>query len=240
MIKEALEYILGLNKVEVHDIDGKKYSDKSLYLMPAMREVYKDSYLHLASLDSLVDMLTDDPDGIAYKVIVNVVDHNHVNVVSKLFDELKQRETFALCQREPLHLDFGKFVSTEELIIMLMSKFKRTIARDSLMSQIANIKAENGINQTDDGVAQNVTVRKGISFVERKDFEPIVRLMPFRTFSEIEQPESPFLVRLRMDGEKNISAALFEADGQEWKHKARQSIAKYLRLKIPEAIIVLS
>lgn len=46
---------------------------------------------------------------------------------------------------------------------------------------------------------------------------------PFRTFLEVEQPESEFL--LRVDAEKGIG--LFEADGGIWKLEAKRNIAEY-------------
>ena len=48
-----------------------------------------------------------------------------------------------------------------------------------------------------------------------------MKLRPYRTFKEIDQPESQFLLRLNENG--NIG--LFEADGGMWKLEAKKSIA---------------
>ena len=50
-----------------------------------------------------------------------------------------------------------------------------------------------------------------------------MRLRPYRTFQEIEQPEGLFLIRI---DERGISFT--EADGGMWKLEARKTIAKYL------------
>ena len=57
-------------------------------------------------------------------------------------------------------------------------------------------------------------------------------LRPFRTFQEVEQPESEFLLRLDEDG--NIG--LFEADGGMWKLTARQTVKAFLEKKLAELI----
>lgn len=57
-----------------------------------------------------------------------------------------------------------------------------------------------------------------------------VTLAPYRTFREIAQPESQFVFRLRGGVEGALPhAALFEADGAEWKLAAVGRIASFLR-----------
>ena len=55
-----------------------------------------------------------------------------------------------------------------------------------------------------------------------------VRLTPLRIFPEVEQPESPFIIRFRDGG----MCALFECDGGLWQTKAVANIAVWLRSKI--------
>lgn len=57
--------------------------------------------------------------------------------------------------------------------------------------------------------------------------------MPFRTFIEIEQPESEFLLRAKK-GYEGIEFALFEADGGAWKKEAIDNIAAYLKENLKE------
>jgi len=59
-----------------------------------------------------------------------------------------------------------------------------------------------------------------------------VKLKPYRTFNEVEQPESEFLLRLS-DG---AQVALYEADGGAWKLTARRNIADYLRKQLAALI----
>jgi len=52
-----------------------------------------------------------------------------------------------------------------------------------------------------------------------------VTLTPYRTFREVAQPVSPFVLRFNEDAQ----AALFTGDGSVWKLEAVGLIAEYLR-----------
>lgn len=55
-----------------------------------------------------------------------------------------------------------------------------------------------------------------------------VRLKPYRTFTEVDQPESNFVFRMKEDKYEGVQCALFEADGGAWKLHAMESIQEYL------------
>lgn len=65
-----------------------------------------------------------------------------------------------------------------------------------------------------------------------KPLPPIIKLAPYRTFIEVEQPEGEFLLRLQ----KGPSAALFEADGGAWKIQARKNIKEYFLDKLADLV----
>lgn len=64
------------------------------------------------------------------------------------------------------------------------------------------------------------------------EVRPYVNMQPFRTFLEVEQPESVFL--LRLDGNGNVG--LFEADGGVWKLEATRNISAYFEQKLADLI----
>jgi hypothetical protein len=68
-------------------------------------------------------------------------------------------------------------------------------------------------------------VKSGIASVAEMPLPNPIALQPFRTFIEIEQPESIFVVRAH----KGPEFSLFLADGGLWKLKAIQSIKEYFR-----------
>ena len=86
---------------------------------------------------------------------------------------------------------------------------------------------------------------KGAALVDRKirglawivlrwaaKVRPRIKLQPFRTFLEVAQPESEFL--LRVDSEKGI--AFFEADGGIWRLEAKRNIAEYFERGLKDLI----
>ena len=91
------------------------------------------------------------------------------------------------------------------------------------------MSVEKGTNISDDGISQRVTVRDGVVRVNDVVIKNPVYLRPFRTFCEIDQPESPFILRIKnSDGKGVPEIALYEADGGLWKHRAIQGIQAYL------------
>ena len=110
------------------------------------------------------------------------------------------------------------------MIICLKSRFAPTEDRDYLVQLLGNITDQQSVQTKDDGITQSATVKSGIQLVGEQRIKPIVTLKPYRTFLEVEQPESDFLIRLK-DGR----AALFEADGGAWKCEAVKNIADKLR-----------
>lgn len=88
----------------------------------------------------------------------------------------------------------------------------------------------------DDGFSQAVTVADGIASKTDAEVPNPVSLRPYRTFHEIEQPESLFIFRMK---ERNgMLCAIYEADGGAWRNAAIQSIKQYLddfvRKELPE------
>lgn len=116
--------------------------------------------------------------------------------------------------------------------VELRSKYQHTDDIDYLLKLLGSMTLENSVKSDDNGLNQQVTVRKGIALTENVPVKSIVRLKPYRTFFEIEQPESEFLLRIG-DGGK---VGLFEADGGMWKMTARYSIKAYLQDNLKEEI----
>lgn len=104
---------------------------------------------------------------------------------------------------------------------------------DALVKLMGNVVDENSVTTTDDGVTQEATVRKGVMLVGRERVPNPVELAPFRTFHEIEQPESTFVFRVRK-GSDGVQAALFTADGNAWVNDAILGIRDYLFAELPE------
>lgn len=124
-------------------------------------------------------------------------------------------------------------------MIAFRSQFIENQGVKYILDILSRISDENSVSSEDNGMTQTVEARKGISLKAKEKINPRVKLCPYRTFLEVEQPESEFLLRLREGGQ----IGLFEADGGMWKLTAKQNIKNYLESKlknlIEEAVVVI-
>jgi hypothetical protein len=96
-----------------------------------------------------------------------------------------------------------------------------------ILKVVGNIKEETVRNIGDDGISQQVTAKAGIATVENVIVPNPVILAPYRSFIEVDQPESKFVFRMRSTGSEP-QCALFEADGGAWKLDAMYLIKGFL------------
>lgn len=105
------------------------------------------------------------------------------------------------------------------------------------LSVAGNVENKTVANYGDDGTSQKATITKGIAGKEDVIVPNPVTLRPYRTFLEVEQPESKFIFRIREGANGEPSFKLVEADGGLWKYKAVTSIKDYLKDHLPEALL---
>jgi len=84
-----------------------------------------------------------------------------------------------------------------------------------------------------------VEIKQGLRLKGQEKMVNPVTLRPWRTFRDINQPASEFVVRLDSkrgrDGDTQV--ALFEADGAQWKYQAMAYIDEYLTLQMEGSFI---
>lgn len=85
-----------------------------------------------------------------------------------------------------------------------------------------------------------ITMQFEFAFKDASKTETIVpspvHLKPYRTFDEIDQPESDFIFRVQSNKFDGITCALFSADGGAWKTEAKQRIKEYLSNELSDLI----
>lgn len=119
----------------------------------------------------------------------------------------------------------------EEMQIALRTRFQETPDALYAMKLLSDISTGAKITFNDNGVATSVVTKKGIDLQANEAIRPIVKLKPYRTFQEVEQPESTFLIRVN---ERGISFT--EADGGMWKLKARETVKAFLEKALSKEI----
>lgn len=134
---------------------------------------------------------------------------------------------------------FGRFVEVESFIIGLHTSFVKTEERDALLATVAGIRQTSEAELRDDGLSQEVMAKKGVGMLQRSLLPNPLFLQPWRTFREIEQPESAFVLRARASTEGAApTLALFAADGHEWELDAVKKITDWFTANLPEIVVI--
>lgn len=211
----------------VKDKNGQEYSVHDLN--PVIFDP-RPRVLQIQSLTGILDYLSANVDGCEKeKLMIHIVDHEKVNLVTHVHGDSKERHTVLTAKREGKDFSFEHFIDQELFIIRVRSLFEETNDRADILHHTAKIDTTSAIKTDDDGIKQNIQVKKGLSgaLTEAQEIKPIVKLKPCRTFSEVDQPESEFLFRMRDSGH-GVECALFESDNAAWKNEARMNIKKFL------------
>lgn len=230
MIKEALQYIVGLNEPELPVIDGQQYSDKNLY---RISHNPKASEIEMRTLTSLVDYIKAEIDTMAEKMIVQVVSPDKVRLISQL-DADRIREDLITVSASIPSFNYGMYMDHESFLIALQSKFIPNDDRDLLLKFTGTVENGTVASYGDDGISQKATIKTGVASKGEALVPNPVKLRPFRTFIEVEQPESQFIFRMRQNESSGVTCAIFEADGGAWRNAAMKEIKEYLQFELSE------
>lgn len=168
-------------------------------------------------------------------VIVESV--NKVTVVSPLCGVNNNRYPLAQCTVEIPRIEFDRYLGAEDFVIMLQTRFLESENRDKVMAIAGNLKAEESAQTLDDGISQRITVKQGVATVGEVIVKNPVPLALRRTFEEVEQPVSPFILRFKQDGAAP-TAAFFEADGGAWKITAIRAIGEWLKAQLSDLPVI--
>lgn len=227
MIKKALEYIISLSEAKIMEIDGETYCDKSLNRVsynPRADEI------EMSTLTSLVEYIKNNIDVMRKPMIVHVITPTEVLLYTSLdFD--RKREYLVRVKANIPRFVFDTYINHEEFCVNLQSKFVKDeeTERDLVLKFAGTISKGSLTEYGDDGITQKATIKNGITSKADAKVPNPVCLKPFRTFQEVEQPNSNFIFRMRENKCDEIECALFEADGGAWRNKAMDNIKKYLK-----------
>ncbi len=228
MIKKALEYIVGMSEPQVLEINGETYSDKGLH---RICHNPKAQAIELTTLTSLVEYIRAGIDTMDDKMIVHVSSPECVRLYSML-DLDRVREYIVEVSAQIPEFRYGRYMDHESFLIALQSKFIPNDDRDLLMRFTGTVENGTVAQYGDDGVTQKATIKTGIASKGEAVVPNPVKLRPFRTFIEVEQPESAFVFRMRQDSDDGVECAIFEADGGAWKNAAMKNIKEYLQFEL--------
>ncbi len=225
-LKDAIDRIVEMVAPKTYQIGPYTYASKELKLVEAEPSRPKDFCVD--TLSGLVRIIKEEGSQLKdLKLLVQVEDQRHVAVWSDyLMLAYRQFERWRLytAEADVPRITVGNYMDQQQAIIELQSLHNATPDRDYLLDLLSKIDVTQGVKSTDNGVTQEATVKTGVVLKDTVPVKPIVELQPFRTFLEVDQPVSKFLLRVDEHGR----AGLFEADGGAWKLEAKRSIAAWL------------
>lgn len=241
MLKEFVDKIAELGGGKILAAHGKSYSRDELHVLPSPYAEIKPLVVH--TLAGLCDYVLADFDilrqrgaaGAAMGKDLGIVfdGPTRARLVSQLFGEFRQRDVLVDCVpflSTPFR--FGTFLAPQQFIVDVQACFVPSPTRAEVLALVGNLRSDTVGTWTDDGVTQEVTARKGIAGVERRAVPNPVRLAPYRTWHEIQQPESDYVLRVQRpdeDEEDMPTVALFEVADNRWQVAGMRYAVEFIR-----------
>lgn len=232
-LKDAIDRVAEMAKPFTFEFAGRQFCSAELHEIRP--KVDFPTRYSVDTLDALVKLIRTEGAHYSNLMYVRVDSARRVMV-----DTSYTGAEWAAFTRAPLYeavtdvpsISIDQSISQERAVVELQSLYAVTPDRDYLLSLLSRIDVNQGVSSVDNGISQEVSVRTGAVLKEQQTVRPIVRLQPYRTFLEVEQPASDFLLRL----DKKGRPALYEADGGAWKLEAKRNIAAYLGEQLADLV----
>lgn len=233
MIKEAIQYLVGLKDNKTYNIGGDTYSDHELVRIEP--HVDRPREIKVNGLCSIADLIREENAIFSNRlpIYIRVIDAREIAVFTS-YDNMMARDALYRCVCDSPFFRPG-WMDHDEAIIKLRSIFVQDGEGSDLeyvMDLLSRISKESSVTSSDNGISQTVEARQGVALAQRVSVRPIVRLTPYRTFLEVKQPTSEFLLRLDGDGR----VGLLEADGGYWQMEAKRAITEFFDVVLRDLI----
>lgn len=228
MLAKFIDKIIALKETKTFEINGQTYADAPLTRIPP--HVDRPDCVQVSGLDGVCKLIRTELAKIDTVVMVQAKAHNAVEVMTTYLPDFS-RNILYRAEADAPGLRTG-WRDREAALIELRSLFIPNEGTAYLLDLLSKISDESKVSTNDNGVTQTVEAKSGVALNAFVDVKPRVLLRPFRSFLEVEQPESEFL--LRVDAEKGVG--FFEADGGIWKLEAKRNIAEYFTTNLADLI----
>lgn len=226
--KEAIEYLVNLGEKKEPIIELAQGTFSRVSLNRVTEAIA--SKLVVSTLTGLVDYIKTNADQLEGKLLIHVKSPDEVALYSPLNRDKEREKYISVEAILPNNVKYDQFIDTERFNIMLQSSFVNNTDKEILLKYTGLIQDDAVKSTGDDGVSQQVTVKTGVASIGQALVPNPVTLAPYRTFPEVNQPESKFIFRMQ----KGPTAALYEADGGAWRNTALLSIKDYLQEELKE------
>lgn len=232
MLKAAIEKIEAMVAPKTYEINGKTWASEPLNLVEEAKK--KPGCIQVNGLDSICKLIENEiieVESLGGKVYIQAESHRKVEVFTTYDDDFGRTRLYT-CTADVPSVTTDYYMDYEKAVIELRSLYIPNEGSEYLLNLIGSISKESNVTTNDNGITQQVEAKSGVALREQVTVKPRVSLQPFRTFLEIAQPESEFLLRINQNGQ----VGLFPADGGVWKLEAKRNIVAYFEKRMKDLI----
>lgn len=228
MLAKMIDKIVSLKQTQTFEVGGQTYTDGHLTRIPP--HVDRPECITVSGLDGVCKLIRTELEKVGVTILVQAKSYKTVEVMTTYLPDFSRNALYR-AEADVPGLRTG-FRDRETALIELRSLFIPNEGTQYLLDLLSRITDEKSVSSRDNGVTQVVEARQGVALNAVVEVKPRILLRPFRTFLEVEQPESEFL--LRVDADKGIG--FFEADGGVWRLEAKRNIADYFGRHLADLI----
>lgn len=228
MLAKMIDKIVSLKQTQTFEIGGQTYTDGHLTRIPP--HVDRPECITVSGLDGICKLIRTEMEKVGVTILVQAKSYKTVEVMTTYLPDFSRNALYR-AEADVPGLRTG-FRDRETALIELRSLFIPNEGMAYLFDLLSRITDEKSVSSKDNGVTQVVEARQGVALNAVVEVKPRILLRPFRTFLEVEQPESEFLLRVNAD--KGIG--FFEADGGVWRLEAKRNIADYFARNLADLI----
>ena len=241
ILKDAIEKVVSLATPQTYNIGKDTYTINNSF-QRVTPHIDRPGKIGFSSLDGIVQAVKTEIERneVEKPLFINVESHKAVRVFTTYRKDNLARDTLYTAQPD-LPDKFHEWLYHEDAIIVLRSQFIPNEGTEYLLDLLSRITNEDNVSSEDNGVSQKITASTGVQMKQIEHIKPRVALAPYRTFLEVEQPESDFLLRVKAGNkERGIQPqiGIIEADGGAWRLTAKKNIADYFRDHLSELVEV--
>ena len=229
MIRAAIEKIVEMVAPKTYETEESVYASKDLVHVEYKKR--RPRCIDVTGLDSICKLVRNEAGHIGRQIFVRVSDYKEVSVFTTL-DSDEERFYLYKCAADTPSVTMGRFMPYENAVIEIRSLYIPNNDSQYLLQLLSSVSSESKVTSSDNGVTQKVEAKAGIALNTLVEVKPRVSLKPFRTFIEVAQSESEFLLRISDRGE----IGLFPADGGVWKLEATRNVAGYFEKELHDLI----
>lgn len=234
MLQKFIEHIQKTTQPLITEVDGSTFritSDGDVKeILPI---IFHPDTLPLNSLDAMIKMVKTEASEQDAPLYITIPNHMTVRCFGQpdaaeryhrqVYYEAHATDVPGWAEKNTLGF--------EEAQIALRTRFQETPDTLYAMKLVSDISLGAKVIYNDNGIATTITTQKGVALQTNEQIRPLVKLRPYRTFQEVEQPESIFLIRV---SDRGIS--FIEADGGMWKLAARETIKTFLEERLTQEV----